>query len=48
MALMSCAFIKNNNEIVQTYTNYVSNKAAHLNYNICVCYKQVHNIGLFY
>lgn len=39
MSLMLYAFINDNNVIGQTYKNYVPNKAAHLNYNLCVCYK---------
>lgn len=47
MSLMSYAFINDNNDIGQTYTNYVSNKAGNLNYNISVCYKQVQSMDFF-
>lgn len=39
ISLMSYVFIDEHNKIGQTYSNYVSNKADHLNYNLCVCYK---------
>lgn len=48
-SFMSYVFVSKNNEIGQkTFTNVVSDKADHLNYNLSVCYKQVHNIGFFY